>query len=536
MSTHIDTLLGWCEDQGIVIDSHLKLLPDSNDGIGVFTEEMEDDIPVNKTVVKIPKSAVLSARSCSLSEFITPAFVGYEAQLVLSLALYSELLLGPKSKWHGYLQSLPEQIDLPLCWQLWVNNPDSRPNLDPEDVGDMQDALKWLTGTAADKILTQSNCLGSEDLQNYFYSVVRPLLGAHLHEGSGYAEFKLNGFLRAYCLVSSRAFMVDAFHGLAMVPIADAFNHVQENHVHLESEYDACIECGSVDECPHDATGAGDRQRPAERRLNTLDSDYEMVVNDPIPPLSEVYNTYGETLSNAELLCQYGFALEANSNDTLTWAIEEILDTLACTSQSLRDTIIRTWDEYRDDSEFIEGLDDSSRILGMSDSPEEAAFFINAEGQVSIQFWVLLLTISGLETKQVASLLDEAESRHALQSLHDLHIALENQIDNFDDDEDTFDDQMLGQLLSSIEGGYVDVLKHAYTLLVKVCRTRRESTGPKGHGGIEDLADRLDSLDIRRKRTKYSLLLALNENLILSSCEASWMELEESLLHAQLPQ
>lgn len=42
------------------------------------------------------------------------------------------------------------------------------------------------------------------------------------------------GFQHAYALVSSRAFMVDAYHGLAMVPIADAFNHTQENSIHLE--------------------------------------------------------------------------------------------------------------------------------------------------------------------------------------------------------------------------------------------------------------------------------------------------------------
>ncbi|KAI0285909.1 hypothetical protein BGY98DRAFT_943997, partial [Russula aff. rugulosa BPL654] len=28
--------------------------------------------------------------------------------------------------------------------------------------------------------------------------------------------------------------MVDGYHGLAMVPIADAFNHSQENSVHLQ--------------------------------------------------------------------------------------------------------------------------------------------------------------------------------------------------------------------------------------------------------------------------------------------------------------
>ncbi len=32
----------------------------------------------------------------------------------------------------------------------------------------------------------------------------------------------VSGFEHAYALVSSRAFLVDAYHGLAMVPIADA--------------------------------------------------------------------------------------------------------------------------------------------------------------------------------------------------------------------------------------------------------------------------------------------------------------------------
>jgi hypothetical protein len=62
----------------------------------------------------------------------------------------------------------------------------------------------------------------------------------------------VEGFLRAYSFMSSRAFVVDAYHGLSMVPIADAlvffrllvpnnfskqcafctFNHVNENHAH----------------------------------------------------------------------------------------------------------------------------------------------------------------------------------------------------------------------------------------------------------------------------------------------------------------
>jgi len=47
--------------------------------------------------------------------------------------------------------------------------------------------------------------------------VAAPLLQ---HAGLSPSE---RGFRHAYALVSSRAFMVDAYHGLAMVPIADAW-------------------------------------------------------------------------------------------------------------------------------------------------------------------------------------------------------------------------------------------------------------------------------------------------------------------------
>lgn len=49
-----------------------------------------------------------------------------------------------------------------------------------------------------------------------------------------------------------------------------------------------------------------------------------MVSNLPIPPHAEVFNTYGERLTNAQLLARYGFVLEGNDNDTITFAPEDI--------------------------------------------------------------------------------------------------------------------------------------------------------------------------------------------------------------------
>lgn len=54
------------------------------------------------------------------------------------------------------------------------------------------------------------------DIDEYYTSDVEPLLTSY---GLGPS---ISGFIYAYSLVCSRAFLVDAYHGLSMVPVADA--------------------------------------------------------------------------------------------------------------------------------------------------------------------------------------------------------------------------------------------------------------------------------------------------------------------------
>lgn len=59
--------------------------------------------------------------------------------------------------------------------------------------------------------------VSQDEISGFYLSVAAPLL-----ERAGLSPSE-KGFRHAYALVSSRAFMVDAYHGLAMVPIADAW-------------------------------------------------------------------------------------------------------------------------------------------------------------------------------------------------------------------------------------------------------------------------------------------------------------------------
>lgn len=51
-----------------------------------------------------------------------------------------------------------------------------------------------------------------------------------------------------------------------------------------------------------------------------------MAMNDSVPPFTEVFNTYGERLTNAQLLARYGFLLDGNEHDLLDWSVREMSD------------------------------------------------------------------------------------------------------------------------------------------------------------------------------------------------------------------
>ena len=238
------------------------------------------------SVVVIPKSAVLSTRSCTLADHIPHAPYGHDATLTLALALYSEQcvpsfekfdcallvrvptpisaflrrLLLYHSRWAGYLQSLPKEQNwhgIALFWgAATLRDPLSSCGTTSDDGSrvesggldrdsDAVEARQWLRGTEAETHLllrdsprtpllvcpftgptgdklTESRLTFlplqyvQDDISGFYSSVAAPLL-----ERVGLSASE-RGFQHAYALVSSRAFMVDAYHGLAMVPIADA--------------------------------------------------------------------------------------------------------------------------------------------------------------------------------------------------------------------------------------------------------------------------------------------------------------------------
>lgn len=136
----LSELLDWLSHNGIALDDRLEIRHDSTTGFGVFFRGDIDDeafIDNDEIVSVIPKTALLSKQTNAfplvheLENLVAAAFPAHTSGTVLLACIVSyEILLEGKSRWGGYLKSLPDQesVGLPALWQD-------------------EEALEWLKGT-----------------------------------------------------------------------------------------------------------------------------------------------------------------------------------------------------------------------------------------------------------------------------------------------------------------------------------------------------------------------------------------------------
>ncbi|PPQ88992.1 hypothetical protein CVT25_005091 [Psilocybe cyanescens] len=560
MSNQLSALLEWCIANGIFIDSQIRIGSDEQGDIGVYATD--SFISPKQTLVRIPKDAILSVRTCSLAGFIPFNPYGLGAQLSLSMALYAEMygaivsklhscvvksfplsfhrLKCRESKWFGYIDSFPgEMVDLPIFWGLDVNSQDAL------------EALDWLTGTEAGKMLHGKNednltkLVGTlsisesspfillrqkqEEIDNFYYDIAEPLLSRHLEA----SKPTLMGFHRAFSLVSSRAFLVDAYHGLSMVPIADAFNHSVDNQIHLESDYNVCPECGSLHECPHDrddVTDVDTKPGSPKNAEDAHDSCYMMVTNAGIPPQAEIFNTYGETLSNSQLLNQYGFVLQSNDNARLSWTMYHIVQHLVVELFSLdwfpnqeRRNIVTYMFQVLSalEVEEVESLLSSQSDLIYYEDTKEEHFFLKYEG-LSHPLWAILFVLATIRYRHCNGNVDLDPGTLALQTLK-LQTTLEA-LDGNDEDEEQHGNEALSGILKGSDKAAVDILQEIGSLCIALCDHRLRNNG-KSDSVDEDLFKLLDELPPDNTRTRLAVSLVITERSILKSCLAGWQSL-----------
>ncbi|KAJ2853386.1 hypothetical protein J3B02_003167, partial [Coemansia erecta] len=257
----LQVLLQWFEEnkitfnqEAIEVVEHKPTKRSSNivspEGFGIVARR---NLQHEEPLVVIPKTAIISAATSALANiFYDEDLAG---SLALCIAVMYEMSLGKQSPWYGYLQSLPENADIPVLWDA--------------------QARKWLDGTDVAKWLERDDASLRDDFKS-----LQKLVADYPRIFVSQNDIDWNSFtcfLNVTSLVSSRAFSVDIFRGNSMVPFADIFNHkTAGENVHVESEEMVCPMCGEAFGCEHmEALEAMDVENESELNEDDDDDDEE---------------------------------------------------------------------------------------------------------------------------------------------------------------------------------------------------------------------------------------------------------------------
>ncbi|OMJ22817.1 Ribosomal lysine N-methyltransferase 3 [Smittium culicis] len=266
-------LLEWFKDNKIgydpkiieikTSDSYLENDDEFNQAIG-FSVFARTNIPEDETIAQISKKAIISPKKGPLSNLLDPLNISGELALVVTV-MYELSLLEDGPFW-GYLQSLPYSSDIPLLWP----EPDQ----------------KYLIGSQVHDFLVSDYkklLLQHEFLKNHLFSKhpnyfhtrkTNPQIPSLKPHKRSFQEMDASStspqpphsicpspaidfysfpeFVRVYSLITSRAFEVDAYLGICLVPFADLFNHKSAiEDVHVVSDTDVCLACGELVGCEH---------------------------------------------------------------------------------------------------------------------------------------------------------------------------------------------------------------------------------------------------------------------------------------------
>ena len=207
-----------------------------------------------------------------------------------------------------------------------------------------------------------------------------------------------------------------------------------------------------------------------------------MISNTFIPTLTEIFNTYGDDLTNAQLLSQYGFILDINDNDQVYWTATEVLNVL--TPGQFTESEILT--HLRQASPLIprdHPLFEHSQLVYFNSLTHEE-FCINDEGKISHHLWVLLLLLACRALGRCLSV----DAGAILRRLLDFQLDLESLI-SVDDDED--DEGSAGTMSKEVDSELSGLLLQMGSSIVALCSERKHASGKPGYSNL-DLSDLLD--------------------------------------------
>lgn len=299
-------LIEWIQDNKGYFSDSLELRTSPLGGIGVFATE---DIPEDTVLYRLPKEEILSPRTCGISNLLAEYdYLGMEG---LVMAYLFEKSLGNQSPWGVFFGSM-DSTRRPDVSTLWSDEDKMLlKNTDVDTIGGLDEG--------------EISALYQEALE--FVS----------HCDDMIPPFSYQEYADALIIVSSRAFLVDEFHGLSLVPGACLFNHSDKEDVHFESDFDVCGLCGGlfcdcreskameleqehVSNPNNDQESENESETGSENENSSVQSGADNVCEIRsvryIQAGNEIMNTYGDE-PNSVLLSRYGFVIWANQNESI---------------------------------------------------------------------------------------------------------------------------------------------------------------------------------------------------------------------------
>ncbi|KAK1658256.1 SET domain-containing protein [Colletotrichum godetiae] len=288
----MDELVNWAKSHGAALHPSVEVYNDPNTGNSFRVSPDSAGVNPGDTVVTCPLALTLSylnatttpnpvfhhdSSSSSSSQAFPPSFLESVPPHVISrFYLINQYLLGSSSFWHPYIRTLPQPTNL-AAWAL--------PPLWPTD------DVELLEDTNAHVAIAE---------------IKTRLKAEHKHALAAFGDWPArHDYTRllynwAYCIFTSRSFrpslVIPAHrqHTLSLpdgcaiddfsllMPLFDVGNHSPTARIAWETSDDA---------------PASDEAKVGLRTL------------DPYAPGAQVFNNYGTTKTNAELMLAYGFTI-----------------------------------------------------------------------------------------------------------------------------------------------------------------------------------------------------------------------------------
>lgn len=229
-------------------------------------------------------------------------------------------------------------------------------------------------------------------MRQYYAAAVTHLPPTRMHPHPSPFE----AFAHTYSLVSTRAFVIDLYHLVALCPFADILNHSGPgHHTSLASDDFVCHICGSLPACVHDGPEPNRLAHLAEReraRLSNLDT-VDMYVEWPVKEGKEVLNTYGEGLGEARLLVEWGFVPSGDEEGEEGEKREEPLAGEACTwepEEVVPDSVKEVEVVAAANTAASKLFDEDDNYDTLLCRPSKGVYHLNNAGQFSLRLFAAL--------------------------------------------------------------------------------------------------------------------------------------------------